>query len=147
MHRLFPLPPPVLCFAICVVMYFLPQIGQHPRFIFVIDFFIILSFLIAGLSVWQFHRHQASIDPQQLTKTTTLVTSGIFRITRNPMYLSLLFLVMAWALWLGNGLAWIGVPAFVLLMNRFQISREEIYLEKKFGEVYRQYKLEVRRWI
>lgn len=147
MRTLFPLPPPVICFSIAVVMYFLPRVGQYPRFIFIIDFLILLSFLIAALSVWQCHRHKTSIDPQQLNKTTTLVTSGIFRITRNPMYLSLLLILMAWALWLGNGLAWIGVIAFVFLMNRFQILREEVYLEKKFGEVYRQYKSRVRRWI
>lgn len=147
MRTLFLLPPPILCFFIGVVMYVLPKIGQYSRFFYAIWFLISLSILIAVVSVWQFYRYDASIDPQQLDKTTQLVTSGIFQITRNPMYLSLLLILMAWALWLGHLLAWSGIIAFVLLMNRFQISREEIYLEKKFGDEYRRYKLKVRRWI
>ncbi|WP_077495628.1 methyltransferase family protein [Rodentibacter ratti] len=128
-------------------MYALPPIGLHSKFFYAIWFFILLSIFVAATSVWQFYRHNASIDPLRLDKTTRLVTSGIFQITRNPMYLSLLLILVAWALWLGHLLAWSGIIAFVFLINRFQISREEIYLEKKFGEEYRRYKSKVRRWI
>ncbi|AOF52470.1 isoprenylcysteine carboxyl methyltransferase [Rodentibacter caecimuris] len=147
MRFLFPLPPPILCFSIGVVMYALPQIGRYSRFFYAIWFFILVSILVAAASVWQFYRNDTSIDPKQLDKTTRLVTSGIFQITRNPMYLSLLLILVSWALWLGHLLAWSGVIIFIFLMNRFQISREEIYLEKKFGDTYRRYKSKVRRWI
>ena len=109
-------------------------------------FFILVSILVAAASIWQFYRNDTSI-PKQLDKTTRLVTSGIFQITRNPMYLSLLLILVSWALWLGHLLAWSGVITFIFLMNRFQISQEEIYLEKKFGDTYRRYKSKVRRWI
>ena len=79
--------------------------------------------------------------------TTQLVSTGIFRFSRNPMYLSLLLMLIAWALWLGNSLAWLGVIVFILVMNRFQIAREEAYLESKFGDEYRRYKQKVRRWL
>ncbi|OOF65917.1 isoprenylcysteine carboxylmethyltransferase family protein [Rodentibacter sp. Ppn85] len=147
MRFLFPLPPPILCFTIGVLMYALPKIGQYSRFFYAIWFFILLSILVAVAGLWQFYRNDTSIDPKQLDKTTRLVTSGIFQITRNPIYLSLLLILVSWALWLGHLLAWSGVITFILLMNRFQISREEIYLEKKFGDTYRRYKSKVRRWI
>ncbi|WP_256856253.1 methyltransferase family protein [Rodentibacter genomosp. 2] len=137
MHSLFPLPPPILCFSIGVVMYALPQIGQYSRFLSAIWLFVLLSVFVAVASVWQFYRNNLSIDPQRLDKTTRLITSGIFQITRNPMYLSLLLILVAWALWLSHLLAWIGIIVFMWLMNRFQISREEAYLEKKFGDEYR----------
>ena len=63
------------------------------------------------------------------------------------MYLSLLLILIAWALWLGNSLAWLGVIVFILVMNRVQIAREEAYLEGKFGDEYRRYKQKVRRWL
>ncbi|OOF41095.1 isoprenylcysteine carboxyl methyltransferase [Rodentibacter mrazii] len=147
MHSLFPLPPPILCFSIGVVMYALPQIGQYSRFLYAIWFFVLLSVFVAVVSVWPFYRNNLSIDPQRLDKTTRLITSGIFQITRNPMYLSLLLILVAWALWLSHLLAWSGIIVFMWLMNRFQISREEAYLEKKFGDEYRRYKTKVRRWI
>lgn len=146
MRFLFP-PPPILCFFIGVVMYALPPIGKYSKFFYAIWFCILLSILVAVMSLWQFYRANISIDPQRLDKTTRLVTSGIFQITRNPMYLSLLLILVAWALWLGHLLAWSGIIAFVWLMNRFQISREECYLEEKFGDEYRRYKSKVRRWI
>ena len=63
------------------------------------------------------------------------------------MYLSLLLMLIAWTVWLGNSLAWLGVIVFILVMNRFQIAREEAYLESKFGDEYRHYKQKVRRWL
>lgn len=142
----FPLPPPILCFLIGLVMYLLPSIGRYARYPYIIGFLLLSSIIIAMAGLWQFHLEKANLDPQQLEKTTKLVTFGIFSLTRNPMYLSLLLILMVWALWLGHYLAWSGVCCFVYLMNRFQIAREERYLEMKFGETYRQYKSKVRRW-
>lgn len=147
MRKLFPLPPPVLAFAVGAIMYILPSVGQYERSFYLIGLFILLSSVVALASVWQFYREKTTIDPQQLEKTTRLVTSGIFQFTRNPMYLSILFTLIAWALWLENLLAWIGVPIFIFLMNRFQIAREERFLEQKFGEEYHRYKEKVRRWL
>lgn len=143
----FPLPPPILCFLIGLLMYSLPAVGRYERYPYIISILVLSSIIIAVTSLWQFHLAKTNLDPQQLEKTTKLVTSGIFSFTRNPMYLSLLLILIAWALWLGHWLAWSGVCSFVYLMNCFQIAREEDYLEMKFGEDYRQYKSKVRRWI
>ncbi|WP_425271861.1 methyltransferase family protein [Rodentibacter myodis] len=128
-------------------MYFLPLMVSYPRYPFLILACVLCEGFLAITSSWQFYRHKTTIDPQQLNKTTVLVTSGIFRVTRNPMYLSLLIGLIAWALWLGNLAAWIGVVTFIFLINRVQIAQEERYLEEKFGEDYRRYKINVRRWI
>lgn len=137
------IPPPLLCLFIAIAMYFLPKIASYSVHFSVIVFVISLSFLIALSSVMQFFICKTSINPRDFKGTTKLVCTGIFRFSRNPMYLSLL----AWTLWLGNSLAWLGVIIFILVINQFQITREEAYLENKFGDEYRRYKQKVRRWL
>ena len=141
------IPPPLLCLFIAIAMYFLPKIASYSVHFSVIVFVISLSFLIALSSVMQFFICKTSINPRDFKGTTKLVCTGIFRFSRNPMYLSLLLILLAWTLWLGNSLAWFGVIGFILVMNRFQIAREEAYLESKFGDEYRRYKQKVRRWL
>lgn len=141
------IPPPLLCLFIAIAMYFLPKIASYSVHFSVIVFVISLSFLIALSSVMQFFICKTSINPRDFKGTTKLVCTGIFRFSHNPMYLSLLLILLTWTLWLGNSLAWLGVIAFILVMNRFQIAREEAYLENKFGDEYRRYKQKVRRWL
>ena len=141
------IPPPLLCLFIAIAMSFLPKIASYSVHFSVIVFVISLSFLIALSSVMQFFICKTSINPRDFKGTTKLVSTGIFRFSRNPMYLSLLLMLIAWALWLGNSLTWLGVIVFILVMNRFQIAREEAYLENKFGDEYRRYKQKVRRWL
>jgi len=79
--------------------------------------------------------------------STALVVSGPYRLTRNPMYLGLLCVYIAAALWFGLVWALILVPLVVLAVQRLAIAKEERYLEQKFGDAYRQYRAHVRRWI
>ncbi|HHF4395036.1 isoprenylcysteine carboxylmethyltransferase family protein [Haemophilus influenzae] len=141
------IPPPLLCLFIAIAMYFLPKIASYSVHFSVIVFVISLSFLIALSSVIQFIICETSINPRDFKGSTKLVSTGIFRFSRNPMYLSLLLMLIAWVLWLGNSLAWLGIIVFVLAINQFQIAKEEAYLENKFGDEYRHYKQKVRRWI
>ena len=141
------IPPPLLCLLIGTAMYFLPKVASYSVHFAVIAFVITFSFLIAGGSVLQFFIRKTTINPHDFKHTTQLVSTGIFQFSRNPMYLSLLLMLIAWSLWLGNSLAWLGVIVFILVMNRFQIAREEAYLESKFGDEYRRYKQNVRRWL
>ena len=83
----------------------------------------------------------------KLDTTTTLVRSGVFRLTRNPMYLGLLLILLAWALFLGSGWSLLGPVVFVIYLNRFQILPEERVLAAKFGVEYAAYRKCVRRWI
>ena len=74
-------------------------------------------------------------------------SSGVYRFSRNPMYLGFLLILAAWAIHLSNALAALFLPAFVVYMNRFQIEPEERVLLAKFGPAFSQYMATVRRWV
>jgi protein-S-isoprenylcysteine O-methyltransferase Ste14 len=102
---------------------------------------------VALAGVAEFRRVRTTVNPLRPEKASALVTSGIFRWTRNPMYLGLAIVLLGWAAWLAHPLAALGVPAFVLWMGRWQIPREERALEQLFGAEFAQYKTRVRRWL
>jgi protein-S-isoprenylcysteine O-methyltransferase Ste14 len=87
------------------------------------------------------------MNPTKPSATSSLVTNGVFRFTRNPMYLSLLLYLVAWAVYLANWLALLLVPVFMLYITRFQIKPEERALSAQFGPEYASYKARVRRWL
>jgi len=80
-------------------------------------------------------------------KSTTLVTDGIYRISRNPMYLGLLFLLVAASLYFSSFLSILIIPAFIWYLTEFQIKPEEESLKRVFGEDYETYLKKVRRWV
>ena len=104
-----------------------------------------LGFDLTGL--WAFYRARTTFNPLQPGKATQIVTTGVYRYTRNPMYVGLLCQLCAWAVWLSQPLAWVGPPLFVALINRLQIAPEERILAQKFGAEYRDYQARVRRWL
>jgi protein-S-isoprenylcysteine O-methyltransferase Ste14 len=75
------------------------------------------------------------------------VRSGVYSFTRNPMYLGFLLVLVGWATFLSNALAFLILPAFILYMNRFQIEPEERALASLFAEEFVAYKSRVRRWL
>ena len=87
------------------------------------------------------------MNPIKPSAASSLVTGGVFRFTRNPMYLSLLLYLLAWAAYLSNWLALLFVPVFVLYINELQIKPEERALAVLFGAEYASYKGRVRRWL
>ena len=96
--------------------------------------------------VW-FRRAKTTMSPIKPGAASVLVTGGVFRFTCNPMYLSLLLYLFAWALYLSNSLALLFLPLFVLYINRFQIAPEERTLSSLFGPEYAAYTGRVRRWL
>ena len=106
-----------------------------------------LSAVIALLAFASFCIARTTINPLDPSRASALVTGGIFRITRNPMYLSLLLLLVAYAVRLGSWVEWIGPVLFVAYVTRFQIVPEERILAVKFGEQFLVYKSRTRRWI
>jgi len=102
---------------------------------------------VALAGVAEFRRVRTTVNPLRPEKASALVTSGIFRWTRNPMYLGLAIVLLGWAAYLAHPLAAFGVPAFVLWMSRWQIPREERALEGLFGEDFARYRTQVRRWL
>lgn len=103
------------------------------------------AFLIIALKL--FSKNDTTINPLDPTKAQNLVVEGVYRITRNPMYLGLALLLVAWCFYLGAVGAFLAIPLFVFTMNELQIKREERALIEKFGEEYRTYTQQVRRWI
>ncbi|AKD38036.1 isoprenylcysteine carboxyl methyltransferase [Pasteurella multocida subsp. multocida OH4807] len=141
------LPPPVLFLGCALAMWFVPPFYVFPRYWIMILLLWGASAGIALMSLWQFMQANTTVSPFSPEKSTVLVTNGVYRISRNPMYLSLALLLLAWALWLGSLSAVIFFMLFILLMTEMQIKREELALEKLFGETYVAYKQQVRRWL
>lgn len=102
---------------------------------------------VALAGVLAFRRAATTVNPTTPQASSSVVTSGIYAFSRNPMYVGFALVLLGWALWLGNGAALVLVPAFVLYMNRFQIAPEERMLTDKFGASYTQYVQQVRRWL
>lgn len=94
-----------------------------------------------------FFRRRTTINPMKPAKTSALVVSGVYTVTRNPMYVGLLFFLVAWAVYLTSAWALAGPLVFMLYINRFQIEPEERTLLKKYGNSYKAYKSSVRRWL
>jgi len=90
---------------------------------------------------------RTTINPLDPGKATRLSTGGVFRFSRNPIYLSLLFLLVAYAIRLDSPLVWAAPVVFIAYVTRFQIQPEERILRQKFGEAYANYQARTRRWI
>lgn len=105
------------------------------------------AFLLDVSSLLLFFKRKTSPNPFVPAKATHLVTSGMYRFTRNPMYLGLAILLTGWATYLGSLSPFLLVPLFVVLLTYLQIIPEEQILENKFGQAYRSYKNTVRRWL
>lgn len=108
----------------------------------------VVTAAVFGLGgVISFIRAHTTVNPHRPERASTLVTSGIFRVTRNPMYLALALALTALAVWIGFPWSLIGVAAFVVYIDRFQIRPEERVLTARFGDEYRKYQARVRRWL
>jgi protein-S-isoprenylcysteine O-methyltransferase Ste14 len=94
-----------------------------------------------------FRRARTTVDPTRPCRASALVVSGIYRVTRNPMYVGLLLLLLAWMVWLSSLWLIAGPLLFILYMNRFQIAAEERALSALFPDEYAAYRRRVRRWL
>ncbi len=114
--------------------------------------FLAIILGVVGLAViisamLEFYRAKTTINPTQPSNTSSLVTGGIYRFTRNPMYLALFLFLTGWVMHLGNIIGMVVPFIFIAYISRFQIHPEEQILLSKFGEVYSSYYNEVKRWI
>jgi len=103
------------------------------------------AFDFAGLLA--FRQSKTTIHPMHPENSSTLVTHGIYRITRNPMYCGMASFLLAWAAYLQSPLALLGVLLFMAYITQFQIKPEERMLEKLFGGEFAAYCGRVRRWL
>jgi len=142
--------PPIIALMFIVIAYFLGRFVPLPlpvpgilRSIGLVLTFV--GFLLGIGAFMEFRRARTTLDPHGSSKQ--VVTSGIYRFTRNPIYLG--FLLMVIGLPLNSGLYWgiVMAPFYVFIMNGLIIQHEEAYLERKFGETYTSYTSRVRRWL
>ena len=103
--------------------------------------------LVAVTGVLEFRRARTTVNPTTPQATSSMVRSGIYRHTRNPMYLGMLLVLTGWAVWLANPAAAALLPAFFLYINRFQIEPEERILAGLFAGEFDAYRRSVRRWL
>ena len=85
------------------------------------------------LGVYQFRKQGTTVDPRIPEQSASLVTSGVYQFSRNPMYVGMLLMLVGWGIYLGNIASFIMLPIFILYMNRFQIMPEETFMAEKFG--------------
>ena len=107
----------------------------------------ILTSLADLTSLWAFFKAQTTVNPLRPQRTQHLVTSGLYRYTRNPMYLGLLVILLGWAIYLGALTPFLLLPAFVWVITHMQILPEEAMLQVKFGKTYSDYQQRVPRWL
>jgi protein-S-isoprenylcysteine O-methyltransferase Ste14 len=144
------IPPPVvlvLCgLAAWVVARNLPAL-EFPLRIFVAAAFVVAGLAINVLPKLAFQRAGTTLNPLRPEATTSLVTTGIYRHTRNPMYLGHALILVGWALYLHNLAALATVPAFMLYITRFQIRPEEQHLSARFPHEYAAFRQRTPRWL
>ncbi len=146
------IPPVIVVFLTGLLMWFVSW--KVSRLDFALPFKAVFAgaIVLAGMAislrgVIEFRRARTTVNPTRPESSSSLVRSGIYRRTRNPMYLGFLLILTGWAVWLANVAAFAFLPAFILFMNRFQIAPEERALTSLFGEDFKTYCANVRRWI
>lgn len=144
--------PPVAVFFICAfgmweAHYYYPELAVEVPGSSALAFSLILFGLAIGAwAIVSFVKAKTTADPTAPWKASSLVTSGVYTATRNPMYLGLLTFLAAIALFLSNPLSFLLIPVFMAWMTFFQIRTEERALLRKFGEEYSRYREKTGRW-
>ncbi|WP_448556676.1 methyltransferase family protein [Thalassotalea montiporae] len=147
--------PPVLLVVISLLLMWLTQqLLSHFAFTLTKDYavqlagaLLLLGAFVIFAGVYAFRKAQTTVNPMTPSDASSLVNTGIYRITRNPMYLGFLLMLIAYAVYLQHPLTLIWCGVFVGYMTQFQIKPEERMLNQLFGEPYHDYCTQVRRWI
>ncbi|MDA8485548.1 isoprenylcysteine carboxylmethyltransferase family protein [Pseudomonas resinovorans] len=148
-HRI---PPPLVAVLFGVLMWLLarwvPGIDAPSGWRIALALLVLAAGIAVCLSgVLSFRHARTTVNPLQPETASSLVSSGIYRHTRNPMYLGFAIALVAWSIYLASPIALLGVAGFVLYMNRFQIGPEEQALATLFGDAFNAYRRRVRRWL
>lgn len=108
---------------------------------------VLLGVLVTLAGIVEFRRARTTVNPLMPEAASSLVDRGIYRLTRNPMYLGFALALLGWGIYLSNPVSLAMLFAFVAYMNRFQIIPEERVLESLFGDAFKGYRTKVRRWL
>ncbi len=148
-HRV---PPPIVGALVAAAMWAVASIGPVVPLSPVVASATAVAVALMGLvfdvlGLLAFRAHRTTVNPLRPERASALVTRGIYRVTRNPMYVGMAFLLLAWAIHLRAGVAFAGPVLFVAYLTRFQIVPEERVLRERFGEAFAAYAARVRRWL
>jgi protein-S-isoprenylcysteine O-methyltransferase Ste14 len=146
------IPPPLVGVLVALAMCLASSVGPAWAFSPVARNVAVAIFVVAGLTfdvlgLLAFRAARTTANPLKPERASALVTGGIYRLTRNPMYVGTCCILLAWAVYLSALLPFAGPAVFAMYMTRFQIQPEEQALSQLFGEQYAQYTARVRRWL
>lgn len=146
------IPPPAVALIIAGLMGLASQLMEPPGVPFAIRLAAALALLVIGqcisvIGMRSFRKARMTMNPFKPGAASALVSDGIYRFTRNPMYVGLLITLLGWAAFLSQPVALVFLPLFVLYITQFQIKPEERALSSRFGTEYAQYMAQVRRWL
>lgn len=146
------IPPPIVALCIAVLIWLVARSAVAlplaiPGLRTVAIAVIIFGVVIDLTAVIAFVRARTTVNPLNPKASSYIVRTGLYRLSRNPMYLGMLISLSGWVLWVNSLTALLLLPLFVLFITRFQIMPEERFLLEKFGDDFAQYMSEVRRWI
>ena len=141
------IPPPIVTIIILSIIYLfdINEYNLNTDILSIVILFIGIIFIISA--VIQFVDRKTTVNPTKPYKTTTLVITGTYKITRNPMYLGMLLIIISFAFYKTSIISLILIPIFIFYINKFQIEPEEYEMRKKFGKEYEDYCKKVDRWI
>ena len=144
------IPPPLIVLVLIVSIYFSSKkidLINIPLQLEISIFILSAGILIFVNPVLQFIKSKTTVNPIKFEEVNKLVTSGIFKYSRNPMYLGMLMIVLSTSIFYLNIYSILTPLLFILWINKFQIKREEEFLIEKFGDEYLSYMKKTRRWI
>jgi protein-S-isoprenylcysteine O-methyltransferase Ste14 len=146
------IPPPAVAALVAATMWGVSLITPLLDVALFTRVFAAIIFALAGsgfslAGIISFRRAKTTVNPMKPETATSLVSMGIYSVTRNPMYVGLLLVLIAWTAYLSSAWALLGPLGFVLYISRFQIAPEERVLSTLFGAEYTAYQSRVRRWL
>ena len=145
-------PPPLVMVVHMILVWLVAKLLPNLNYSFPWQRDLVLILGVAGVAIAMvamglFRRAKTTTDPLNPTKAESLVTTGVYRFTRNPMYLGLILILLAWIIMKGNPINLVFLTTCMWYLTKYQIKPEEAALRERFGEDYLNYKSQVRRWI
>ena len=145
-------PPAVQLLISSFLMWIISIYADNVRFIFkynieLASLCLIISGTIIVFGIAAFRKAETTVNPLHPDKASSLVAMGIYQYTRNPMYFGLLLILLSIGFYLQNLASMFVLPLYVWFISKYQIIPEEVALQKVFGQDYKDYQDNIRRWI
>lgn len=146
------IPPPIITLLFAIIMWACSAILPSVEVALTVRLTIALIITVLGsffcvAGVISFKQAATTVNPLKPESASALVTTGIYKRSRNPMYVGFALFLLSWSVYLSSPVTLLGIFGFVLYMNKFQIIPEERALIRLFGADFTRYQAQVRRWI